>query len=49
MDACLDEDFVNFEAVSQACSLPLPAADEELRLLDNEATQRERKSQGKIS
>ena len=46
MDACLDEDFVDFEAVSQRCSLLLPTADEELHLLDNEATPQE--NRGKI-
>lgn len=50
MDATLDEDFVNFESVSQTCaSNPVVSgADEELSLLDSEVTQRERKFQGKF-
>lgn len=45
MDATLDEDFVNFESVSQICSNSIVS--DELSLLDNEVSQREKKFQGK--
>ncbi|EEB13265.1 hypothetical protein Phum_PHUM231410 [Pediculus humanus corporis] len=50
METILDEDFINFESVSQLCtSIPLiSGSDEEISILDDEINQREQIIQGQI-